>query len=118
MELYRLLVDLDIAPGRSLPGVVCGHTAQLEHAPGIFEAIKLDSAHDRSKELPGIIIGEGKAIAWTGIGVILLNSIGQTAHTTHHRDTAITHSNQLAQAAGFKTRRHEEHVATGIDRLG
>src|SRR5579875_2209298 len=117
MKLSRLLIDLDVAPGRGLPGMVGSHTALLKYAPGFLETIQLNGAHNRGKELPGIIVGKREAVARTGIGVILLDGIGQAAYTAHYRHAAVTHGNQLTQTAGFKTRGHEEHIAAGVDSL-
>ncbi len=43
------------------------------------------------------------------------NRVHQAAGTTHHRDGAIPHGDELPHAAGLESRGHEEDVAAGID---
>src|SRR5437879_1225519 len=85
--------------------------------PGVFEAVQFDGAHNRREKLPGIIVGKCKTITGTSIGIILLDCISQTPNTAYHWHTTIAHGDQLSQSTGFKTRRHQKHIAASIDRL-
>src|SRR5207247_4100267 len=82
------------------------------------EAVEFQGAHDGREQFPGIIVGEGEAIALAAARVVLLDSIGEAPNTVNNRHAAVTHSYQLTQPAGLETRRHQEHVAARVDALG
>src|SRR5450759_1721916 len=117
MQSNGIAIDLNIAHGRRVPGMIGGHPALLESAPDIFESIEFKRADNGGKQFPGIIIGEGKAVTFAGTRVIFLNSFGQAANGPHDGNTTIAHSYQLSQPAWFKTRGHKEHVASRVDTL-
>src|SRR5438876_3146291 len=117
MKFYGIVVNFNIAHGRRLPGVISSHPPQLKFPPDIFETVKFKRTYNGSKQLPGIIIGEDKTVAFTTARVVLLNGIGQAANGSHDRNATIAHGYELTQTAGLKPRRHEEHIAARIDAL-
>src|SRR6266700_2673052 len=101
-----------------MPRVIGCHAALLQCTPDACEAVKFQGAYDGCEQFPGIIVGESETIALTAARVVLLDCIGEAPNTVNNRHAAVTHSNQLTQAAGLETRRHQEHVAARVDALG
>src|SRR2546421_5792745 len=117
MKSDGILIHCNILHGRRLPGVINSHSTLLELAPDIFETVELKRADNGGEQLPWVIIGEGKPVAFTAARIIFLDCIGQATNGSHNGHAAIAHRYQLSQATWLKTRRHEEHIDARVDVL-
>ena len=66
----------------------------------------------------GIEVREGQAIALFAVFVEGMDRILEAARFADNGDGAVAQGDELAQAARFVPRRHEEHVGSGIDLMG
>src|SRR4051794_10810374 len=118
MERQSIPINLNIANSRSMPGMIERHTTNLQSTPCVLKTIDSQGANNSSKQFPGIIIGKGEPVALARLRIVVLHGISQTTNATHDGYATVTHRDQLTGATGFKTRRHQEHIATGIDAPG
>ena len=81
-------------------------------------AVGLPGAHQGGVEVDRFIPIEAEAVALLDGGHIGGHGVHQSADAAHHRDGAVTHREQLADAAGLKARRHQEGITAGIDQPG
>ena len=95
--------------------MVGAHGPLLQFAPAVLVAEGLPGPHDRGIEIEGVVAVEAEARAAVVGGVMGRHRVHQAADPTHHRNRAVAHGQQLADAAGLKAARHQEGIAAGID---
>ncbi len=79
--------------------------------------VRLCRPHDRRVELPGVVGGEGEAVALRRHRVVVLDRVREPPGRSHHRDGAVPQGDQLGQTTGLVARRHPQHVRAGVDAL-
>src|SRR5438270_14068684 len=72
MKCYGIMVDLNVAHGRSMPGMIGSHITLLQSTPDILEAVEFECTYDSGKKFPRIVVSESEAIAFTGTRIIFL----------------------------------------------
>ena len=73
---------------------------------------------DHEQHVMGVIVEEAEAVASAGGFIVGKYRIPQAAGFAHDGQGAVAQGNHLAQAAGFKLGRHQEHIRTSVDPMG
>ena len=75
-------------------------------------------AHDRCVEVHWLVAVEAETRAGVGAGIVGRHGVHQPAHLAHHRDRAVAHRQQLADAAGLEAAGHQEGIRAAVDQAG
>ena len=102
------LIDLQILAGGAVPAEVGGHVLLLDAAPGLFVVeIEVHCLPQDPDHIVGVDVREGKAPAGALELVVGGDGVLQAAGLPHYGDSAVAHSDHLAQAAGTGPRRRK-----------
>ena len=111
-------VQVQILIGRARPAKVLAHGLRDQLVPGIAVVPEQTRrAEYRIAHLVAVKVAKREARALAGKLVVRLHGILQTTGFANNRQGAVAHGDDLRQAAGFKLRRHQEHVGGSIHAL-
>ena len=111
-------VQVQILIGRTRPAKVLAHSLRDQMVPGLAVIPEQAGRTEyRVAHLVAVKVGKRETRALAGKLVVRDHGVLQATGLAHDGQGAVAHGDDLRQAAGFKLRRHQEHVGGSIHAL-